>query len=346
MSVSERSDFAHFYLTVLLKDLKMLEAVRKRVVRRLWLLFTVAAAVFLSSLAVDRGFGLSGSFPIVVGIFTVPVVTFLYRFFICEYVYDFKVSVIKKIVGYVAPGLAYYPTGHIPKWQVVASRMFSKHPDRVSGDDLVQGKIGITGIQFSEIHAEAKHEGRTSGGGRSRRWSTIFRGLFFVADFNKKFDGKTLVLPDTAEHMLGPIGSLLQSLNVNRGELIKLEDPEFEKYFVVYGDDQVEARYVLSTSLIQRITEFRRKTDRRVCLSFVGSHVYVAIPYRRPLFEPRVFRSILGFQGVERYLEDLHLFTGIVEDLNLNTRIWTKQAEEPLSPLAEFFLSHPAGEGY
>jgi hypothetical protein len=346
MATSQRSDFAHFYVTVLLKDLKKLEAARTRVVQRLKLLFAISAAVFLVSLAIDRGFGLSGSFPVTVGILLVPTVTFLYRFLTGGYAYDFKINIIKKIVGYIDPGLTYEPTGHVPKWRVVASRMFSKRPDRVRGDDLVQGRVGETNMQFSEIHAEAEHKSRFSSGTGHRRWSTIFRGLFFAADFNKKFDGKTLVLPDTAEQVLGVMGSYIQSLNVTRGELVKMEDPGFEKYFVVYGDDQIEARYILSTSLMRRITEFRKKTGRRICLSFIGSHVYVAIPYRRRLFEPGVFHSILGFKGIEQYLEDFEVFIGIVEDLNLNTRIWTKQAEEPLSPAAQFFLNHPAGEPY
>jgi len=346
MATSQRSDFAHFYVTVLLKDLKKLEGVRKRVVRRLKLLFAIAATIFMISLAIDRGFGLSGSFPIAVGILLVPAVIFLYRLLTTDYVYDFKTNIIKKIARYIAPGLSYTPTAHIPRWQVVASRMFSKHPDRVRGDDLVEGRVGETNMQFSEIHAEARRKSRPSSGSGNRRWSTIFRGLFFVADFNKKFDGKTLVLPDTAEQVLGVMGSYLQSLNVTRGELVKMEDPEFEKYFVVYGDDQIEARYILSTSLMRRITEFREKTGRRICLSFMGSHVYVAIPYRRRLFEPGVFSSILGFKGIEQYLEDFEVFIGIVEDLNLNTRIWTKRAEEPLSPAAQFFLNHPVGEPY
>jgi hypothetical protein len=346
MATSQRSDFAHFYVTSLLKDLKKLEVTRKQVVWKLKILFASAAAVFLTSLMIDRGLGLSGTFPITVGILLVPIVTFLYRFLISGYVHAFKVNVIQKIVRYIDPDLTYTPTGHIPKWQIVASRIFSKHPDRVRGDDLVQGRIGETNMQFSEVHVEKKHESTTSNGGRHRRWSTMFRGLFFVADFNKKFSGKTLVLPDTAEQVLGSLGSYFQSMNFARGELIKMEDPVFEKYFVVYGDDQIEARYILSTSLMQRISEFREKTGRRICVSFMGSHVYVAIPYSRRLFEPRVFRSILGFKGIEQYLEDFEVFIGIVEDLNLNTRIWTKKAEEPLSPAAQFFLNHPAGEPY
>jgi hypothetical protein len=131
-----------------------------------------------------------------------------------------------------------------------------------------------------------------------------------------------VVLPDTAERLLGGVGSFLQSVNRSRGEVVRMDNPEFEKYFVVYGDDQIESRYVLSTSLLQRILDFRKKTGKRVYLSFVGSDVFVAVPYRRSLFEPRVFSKITSFKQVREYFDDLDLALGIVDDLNLNTRIW------------------------
>ena len=100
---------------------------------------------------------------------------------------------------------------------------------------------------------------------------------------------------------------------------------EFEKEFVVYGTDQVEARYILSTALMRRILEFKRKMKVPVCISFVNSNLYMAIGIKKNLFEPRVLRTILDFEMVRDYLEDVILAVGIVEDMNLNTRIWTKE---------------------
>ncbi len=37
------------------------------------------------------------------------------------------------------------------------------------------------------------------------------------------------------------------------GELIKLENPEFEKIFSVYGSSQQEARYVLTPTMMEAI---------------------------------------------------------------------------------------------
>ena len=62
-----------------------------------------------------------------------------------------------------------------------------------------------------------------------------------------------------------------------------------------------------------------------IFLSFSNTKVFVAIPFIRNLFEPRVFRTLLDFGQIQEYLEDLQLAVGVVEDLNLNTRIWSKQ---------------------
>jgi len=57
----------------------------------------------------------------------------------------------------------------------------------------------------------------------------------------------------------------------------------------------------------------------------VASKVFVAVECQRNLFEPKVFTTLLDFGIVAQYFGDMQLALGIVEDLNLNTRIWTKQ---------------------
>lgn len=148
-----------------------------------------------------------------------------------------------------------------------------------------------------------------------------------MADFNKSFKSTTVVLPDTAQKLFGELGQALQRMNVQNGQLIKLEDPEFEKLFVVYGQDQVEARYILSTSLMRRIVEFQNRTRKKMRISFSASKLYMAIPFERELFEPKIMESLLNISPIQAYYDDLKLVIDIVEDLNLNTRIWTQKGQ-------------------
>jgi hypothetical protein len=145
-----------------------------------------------------------------------------------------------------------------------------------------------------------------------------------MANFNKKFKTETFILPDTAERLFGFLGKKLQEMTASssRGELVNLESPEFEKLFVVYGKDQIEARYILSPSLMERIVSFKNKTGKNIHMSFVDNNIFIAISYKKNLFEPRVFKTIIDLEPIQEYYEDIKLMTDIVEDLNLNLRIW------------------------
>jgi len=304
------AEFEQYYSTDLRQLLNDFEKQRKTIILRfLWsvcAILAIAAVVllFISSLPVAPAIIIT----VVVGTILAALMWWLLT---RNFVLEFKKEIISRIVTFCEPTMKYDPKRHISQSEFQASAIFKHRIDRYRGEDHVHGRIGATDIAFSELHAEYR---TTSGSGKNRRteWHTIFKGLFCIADFNKEFHGATVVLP--------------QSLNFLRsGQLVNLEDPEFEKEFVVYGDDQIEARYILSTSLMQRITAFKRKTGKQLYLSFTRSNVYVAVTTSKNMFEPRIFRTLLDFDMAREYLEDLQLAVGIVEDLNLNTRIWTKE---------------------
>ncbi|MBP7830325.1 MAG: DUF3137 domain-containing protein [Kiritimatiellae bacterium] len=243
-----------------------------------------------------------------------------------EYIARYKNTVVGKIIEFIEPGLKYEPASRVTEPVYAESGLFPRKWDRYRGDDFVQGQLGRTPMFFSELHTQYKTRDRTSKGGTRETWHTIFRGLFFVCEFNKTFQGRTYVLPDTLERLFGDFGAALQFGSSRYGELVKLEDPEFERQFAVYGSDQVTARYVLSTSLMERLKAFQEKSRRELRLAFVDSNLYAALSFDHDLFEPRVWRSLIDYDEIRGYFEDLQLVIGIVEDLNLNTRIWGERA--------------------
>ncbi|MGR8941105.1 MAG: DUF3137 domain-containing protein [Gammaproteobacteria bacterium] len=240
-----------------------------------------------------------------------------------DYAAEFKNCVIRQLVALIDPALEYFPHRHISEDDYRESDIFRNDIDRFNGDDLVEGAFGVTRFRFSELLHQEKRETTDAKGRRRTRWVTVFKGIFFIADFNKHFHGRTYVVPDAGSSFLG-LGKLFEKWSHSRGELVELENPEFEKLFTVYGTDQVEARYILSPSLMARLVNFRHKAQTRVHISFIHSKLFVALSVNKNLFEPHIFSS-----GVQRgYLQDyfryLDLVAGIIDDLNLNLRIWGK----------------------
>jgi len=318
-------DLINFYNTVLLPELTVLEKERKAIVRKLVISVVIGCAIVITFFL--WGYYKNIQEPLLI---LVPVavlwyfISFKKQNFIDGYGYipTFKSSIIARIIKFVDKNLDYLASDYIDDSDFIRSNIFNIDHNVYVGDDYISGKIGETEIEFSEIFSAYSGE---SGTNSSTYSHLIFKGLFFIADFNKNFTGRIVVLPDKAERFLGRLGSKLQSRNRNRSHLIKLEDCEFEKYFIVYGDDQVTARYVLSTNLMNRIMDFKKKTGKSIYLSFVNSKIYLAIPYSKSLFEPRLYKTLLDFKPVQEYFENIQLAIGIVDDLNLNMRIWTKQ---------------------
>jgi len=211
---------------------------------------------------------------------------------------------------------------HVSQRTFERSELFTATVDRFSGNDHVHGLIEGTKIEFSDLHAEQKHKNSKG----KDNWSTLFKGLFIVADFNKNFMGKTIILPDSAQKTFGDlIGGWLQSKNMGRDELVKMDDIAFEREFVVYSTDQIEARYILSHALMQRLLTFKNKSKHPVYISFIGESIHMAIYYNKDLFEPSIFHSLLEYKVAMEYVSTLHLAIGIVDELKLNQKLWSKR---------------------
>lgn len=235
--------------------------------------------------------------------------------FIGPYRKRFKLEVIERLVQFVSSDLHYAPNSGIGEQAYRQSQLFPQSHDRFRQEDLISGLTGKTQLRVSEVHSEYKtrdSKGRTS-------WHTIFKGLFFVLDFPKRFHGTTLVLPDGTS-WLGGLGESLQKWD-SRGQLVKLEDPEFERIFRVYGTDQVEARYLLSTSMMERIKELR--SQGVLYMSFTSGNLYVAIASNKNLFEPNLLKP-LGIDDLMTHMGNLRRVLAIVDELELNTQVWVR----------------------
>jgi len=241
----------------------------------------------------------------------------------------YRAEVLAPLVGAVLPDFEHDHDAGIDVETFLASRLFPGRPDRYHSEDRFGGRVAGVPLTFAEVHAQEEHEDCDEDG-CDTSYTTIFKGLFAVAEFPKEFRGTVLVYPDRSERLLGHLSRSLQRLGGRfRGlELIKLEDPEFERRFVVYADDPVTARYVLSTSLMEALRRFRDRYGQ-IYASFIDGTLYLAIPMREDLFEPpSVWRKAVDPERLRRYAEALVMMRGVVTELGLNVRIWGERALE------------------
>jgi hypothetical protein len=238
------------------------------------------------------------------------------NFLMREYRSAFKMSVMDKLVKFLDPNLQYDPFSFVPGGVYSMANLFRQRAERYSGSDLVKGRLFEMPVEFSQVLSE--YAVRRKGGGKN--WVPIFKGLFFVADCIKNFPGQTIVLPDVAQNLLGKLGQTLQSMSAPLGHLVKFDDAEFEKYFVVYSENEAQARDILSPALMSRVVEFRKKNRSSFLrLSFAGSQVFVAMSRERNFCDPSLFGPIIDFAKIGQYLEYIAFAVEVVDQVNRNT---------------------------
>jgi len=319
--MSKMASLVDYYYESMYPELQVLELDRLRIIKKLQKAALILACfAFILFILLQRVMSpLQASLVCAMGGFLIYM--FIYRHECSGYAFLFKDQVIEKIIHFVDDSLMYHKNEAVLESEYQSSELFLESYDRFSGSDLVRGTIEGVNVHFCVLHVEKKECDKED----KEQWNDIFKGIFFVAEFNKAFHSKVVVLPDMAEKTLGVLGTWFQGMNFSRGTLIKLDHVAFEKRFVVYGTDPIESRYILSLSLMEKIVEFHDKIDKRISLSFINSKIYIAIPYTKSLFEPILSRSLLEFSYIKEYFEILNTMLGIVEELKLNERLWSKR---------------------
>jgi hypothetical protein len=236
-----------------------------------------------------------------------------------EYYQAFNETCIVAIAEFVFDQFYYERQGMIEPADYQTCQLFRKTYDAYSGQDYFFGKLGETDIEFCELNVTREETvivRRDNSTSIEKVNRPVYRGLFIKLDFHKNFNGQLFLIPEK---------TWLQRDGIGRVELIKLEDPEFEKYFKVYGTDQIEARYLLSYSMMENLTEFYRKfSDNPPHLSFVDSQLFIALPQYKNMFETQLQDSLLDFDAMKVHFINMTDILSIIDLLNLNTRIWSK----------------------
>lgn len=211
------------------------------------------------------------------------------------------------------PGITYDPAGGIGFHVLDRCGLFPFVSTVYRSEDRFSGTWGSTAVCFAEAVAQREVQ-RGLPGNRKTDHETYFRGLIFIADFNKHFHSITRLLPTTAE-----------SAPKDGETRVQLEDPAFDAVFVTWTTDQLDARYVLSPSLMSRLTALSARYPGMRAL-FQAERLLLLLPGDRDQFEPSMHVPVHAPESVAQFLTDARQCFDIVEALDLNTRIWSKGA--------------------
>lgn len=256
-----------------------------------------------------------------------------YKLFLNILFEGLKEKIISQFIEAIKIQFSYAPEKSLTENDFINCSLFEK-PDYFSASELFEGKIDKTYIKFGYVSAQVEKEeidfqndisyeddyyyddddiyiNTTTNVSTKHSTKTvnIFSGYLYCADFNKKIFGTTKLYPKNI-------------INFSKGLLF--ENPEFISSFIVKSTDEIEARYILSLSMLEKIMNLRKKYGK-FYISFKDNWLYLAYPISKIDLKFSLFKPISDeYNSLRGYITIINLANDIVNELDLNTRIWTK----------------------
>lgn len=196
--------------------------------------------------------------------------------------------------------------------------------DGLRQEDYITGKY--KGVGFEVFEAKLTESDS------SNKTIVIFEGVVVILEMNKNFSGKTLVRSDSA----GGRGLHKLFSKLTKVERVELEDPKFEKIFDVYSSDQIEARYLLTTSFMERLLEFASifSSRKSVECAFYKNKMLAFVPNNQDMFEPSVTGKVDFERDINMILQEIGLIFKMIDTLKLDLDIYGKN--NPISQQEDF----------
>jgi len=103
---------------------------------------------------------------------------------------------------------------------------------------------------------------------------------------------------------------------------VKLEDLNFDKRFSVYSKDQIEARYLITPSFMERLNHLRTAFGtKRVKCAFFDNKIVFAISTNKDLFELGDFcRSLINKKKIKEFYDEIMAIYNMIDYFKLNER--------------------------
>jgi len=309
--------FAEHYRTRLLprvknyekKRIKALNVARIRCLKSIPIIIVLLGIILAISNSDVLRKNTVSAFLISVGIISV-IVVFIYSS-INKYKTSIKGRIFPRILEF-AGDFVYKPNYSAPFAQYKKYDILPPFDPPVSfSEDYVKGTYNNVNIEFFEA--------RLMRGAHFKGKKAVFNGVIAKISVNKKFSSKTVIRADK-----GSFGDWVSGRKLPENqEVVRLEDPKFDKLFNVYSNDQIEARYLLTTTFMERLIEVEKAFgSQKIECCFYKQYLVMAIHLIKDWFEPGPITEIEDFRDdSKKLLADINSIFNICDTLQMDSEI-------------------------
>ncbi|SEW35722.1 DUF3137 domain-containing protein [Chitinophaga arvensicola] len=242
-----------------------------------------------------------------------------------DYQHDFKNRIVKPLIRFIDPTFTYQPINHASYEEFTESGLFAKKGYGMTGNDQVYGKLGDMNFQCCDLTVTYTPTITV----RGQAPDTVFRGSYFIGQFPRYFSTPVYILSRGSgmERLLSNAAADNDFIETwNLGKKVLPDDAAFNKLFMVYAPDAIEAQQLLTPALMGKIISLQERTSAKLYLSFFNNRVYIGIGHGMDYFETTLNKSLQDKKMLQNFYLDFTTVLQLAEDLKGNLPIWTSHA--------------------
>ncbi len=260
-------------------------------------------------------------FPIILGFVIISFSTLKLNY---EYRSKFKKVFVVKSLESKFTNLVYEPDRGIP-YSTIAETNMMYMGSRYFSEDFISAKYKDIKFEQADVHIEREETSRDSDGHMTTTYVTIFKGRWMIFDFNKTFKADVQI----SQKGFGNSKANTFSLFGNKDDLFKkvsMESESFNQKFNVYAQNEHDAFYIITPSLMSRIEKLDELNSGKLLLCFINNRLHIGINDKKNSFEPgSVFKEINEEETIERISHEIEMITQFVDELNLDNDLFKKE---------------------
>lgn len=292
-----------------------LEELRLEVKNAYIVAFVVIVSLLIISMLFVRIMFIS-MFIIILGIFITMIVTSKKR---QQYKKGFKNYFVLSSLNKYFEELNYNPEQGMP-YKTIADTKMMNMGDRYYSNDYMTGKYKNIYFEQADVHIEEEYESTDSDGHTTTSYVTIFKGRWMIFDFNKSFKANVQVSQKG-------FGNSKVQLHLGKKEQlyqkVSMESEEFNKRFKVYAQNEHDAFYILTPSLMERIQRLDDNNKGKLLLCFIENKLHIGLYDGKDSFEAGSVFKAIDEEKVRKEIEkDIKTITQFVDELNLDNTLF------------------------
>lgn len=186
------------------------------------------------------------------------------------------------------------------------------HFHRSQFEDLWSGEIASRPFSMHEANLKQRRQS-----GKRTTYVTVFQGPIMTIGFDRAFHGTTLVERANKHRRFGFFGEK-DSVDLDGRTLAKVDmvHPEFEDEFTIYSTDQVEARYLVHPTYVERLIALEQAfAGKKVRTLFHAGELTVVLETKN-MFESGGMDAARDREMVETCISQFMSMAELADSLN------------------------------